>query len=193
MVDVSRIPRANEFNINSALPGAIVDVPGDVKTVTYLMQSSNPLGVQDTMMQVATTQDSVTSNSGLIRRSIDRLVFKYAEETAMSTQMMSSGDLISPEVVALEFAYYDGTQWVYDWDSSVQGMPWLVQINLALQSPAAAEQNPLGGGVALSTLTVEDQQAYGIQVFELTVAIPGAQLQAAPSSDTGSGMEAMGL
>lgn len=193
MIDVSRIPRSEEYVGNMALPGQIADVPGDVKSVTYMMQAANPLGVQDSMTQVATTQDSVASNSGLIRRSIDRLVLKYAEQNAMATQLMSAGELIAPEVVALEFAYYDGTQWLYDWDSSLQGLPWLVQIVLAMQSPAAAELHPLAGGVALSTLTVEDQQAYGIQVFEVVVAIPGAQLQAAPATETESGLGAVGL
>lgn len=193
MVDVSRIPRTNEYNMNAVMPGGLADVPGDVKSVTYLMQSANPLGVQDSMLQVSSTASTLASNGGLIRRSLDRLVLRYAEQNAMANQLMTSGDLVAPEVVALEFAYYDGTQWVYDWDSSVQGLPWLIQINMALQSPAGAELNPLNGAITLSSLTLEDQQAYGIEVFELTVAIPGAQLQAIPSSQSGSGMESMGL
>jgi hypothetical protein len=191
MVDVSRIPRSNEFNTQSSIPGQLVDVPGDVKTVTYVMQSTSVLGAQDSIAEVSST--AISTGSGLVRRSLDRLVLKYAEESGMSNQTMNSGELIAPEVVALDFAYYDGTQWVYEWDSSVQGLPWLVQINLALQSPTVAETNPIGGGISLSTLTVEDQQAYGIKVYELTVAIPGAQLQAVPSADTAAGMESVGL
>jgi hypothetical protein len=41
----------------------------------------------------------------------------------------------------------------------------------------------------------EEQTLYGIQVYTLTVAIPGAQLQAtsAESADMASGMESVGL
>jgi len=43
---------------------------------------------------------------------------------------------------------------------------------------------------------MEDRTLYGIEVYTLTVAIPGAQLQATPGATgtgTDSGMEAMGL
>lgn len=196
MVDVSRIPRTSEYNQTTGSIGMLSDVPGDVKSVTYMLQSGGPLGVQDSMLQVSTAnQNTLISNSGLVRRALDRNVLKYAEENATSTSLNSSGDLIAPEVVAMEFAFYDGTQWLYQWDSSQQGLPWLVQITLALQSPESAESNPIVGGITLSTLTVSDQQAYGIQVFQMTVAIPGANLQASGTSaqSSGSGMQAMGL
>ncbi len=196
MVDVSRIPRTSEYNSMTGSIGMLSDVPGDVKSVTYLLQSGGPLGVQDSMAQVSTAgENTLISNSGLVRRALDRNVLKYAEENATITSLNSTGDLVAPEVVAMEFAFYDGTQWLYEWDSSQQGLPWLVQITLALQSPEAAEANPIVGGIALSTLTVSDQQAYGIQVFQMTVAIPGANLQAAGTSaqSSGSGMQAMGL
>ncbi len=196
MVDVSRIPRTSEYNQTTGSIGMLSDVPGDVKSVTYLLQSGGPLGVQDSMLQVSTaSQNTLISNSGLVRRAIDRNVLKYAEENATATSLNSTGDLVAPEVVAMEFSFYDGTQWLYDWDSSQQGLPWLVQITLALQSPESAEANPIVGGITLSTLTVSDQQAYGIQVFQMTVAIPGANLQAAGTSaqSSGSGMQAMGL
>lgn len=196
MVDVSRIPRTSEYNQTTGSIGMLSDVPGDVKSVTYMLQSGGPLGVQDSMLQVSTAnQNTLISNSGLVRRALDRNVLKYAEENATSTSLNSSGDLVAPEVVAMEFAFYDGTQWLYQWDSSQQGLPWLVQITLALQSPESAESNPIVGGITLSTLTVSDQQAYGIQVFQMTVAIPGANLQASGTSaqSSGSGMQAMGL
>ncbi len=196
MVDVSRIPRTSEYNPITGSIGTLSDIPGDVKSVTYLLQGGGPLGVQDSMLQVSTAgENTLISNSGLVRRALDRNVLKYAEENATITSLNSTGDLVAPEVVAMEFAFYDGTQWLYEWDSSQQGLPWLVQITLALQSPEAAEANPIVGGITLSTLTISDQQAYGIQVFQMTVAIPGANLQAAGTSaqSSGSGMQAMGL
>ena len=193
IVDVSRVPRSNEFNIVPSGVGMLTDMPGDVKSVTYLLQTGGPLGVQDSMLQVATAPDgALGANSGLVRRAIDRNVLRFAEESGTMTQIENLGDLIAPEVVAMEFSYFDGTQWINQWDSSMQGLPWLIEITLALQSPAAAEKNPLSAGVNLATLPVEDRQSYGIQVYQLTVAIPGANLQAVPANQAG-GMEALGL
>ncbi len=195
MVDVSRIPRSNEFNIQTGMTGMATDVPGDVKTVTYMMQSASPLGIQDSLRQVATAVDaSIATNSGLVRQAMDRNVQSYSQLSGTSATN-GGGDMVASEVVALEFAYFDGTQWLYQWDSSQQGLPWLIQISLALQDPVAAKKMPLDGGVTLQTMSVEDQQAYGVKIFQLAVAIPGAALQAATGAaqSTGSGMEAMGL
>ena len=91
--------------------------------------------------------------------------------------------------------YFDGMQWLYQWDSSQQGLPWLIQISLALQDPVAAKKTPLDGGLSLQTMSVNDQQAYGVKIYQLAVAIPGAAIQAATGAtqSTDSGMGAMGL
>jgi prepilin-type N-terminal cleavage/methylation domain-containing protein len=194
MVDVSRIPRGHEYNVQPATAGFISDVPGDVKTVTYWVQSSSALGVQDSMQQIAGSVDSLsTTGSGLVRRALDRAVMKQAESSGSSSQLMSNGALVAPEVVSLEFAYFDGSQWVYQWDSSQQGLPWLVQITLAMQSSTAALTDPVGA-IPLSSLTVNDLETRGIQIYQLEVAIPGAQLQPVPSQSNSAGaMEAVGL
>lgn len=195
MVDVSRIPRSNEFNVQSGMMGMAADVPGDVKTVTYMMQSASPMGVQDSLRQVATAIDaSIASNGGMIRQAVDRNVHSYAQMSGTTTSM-SGGDMVASEVVGLEFAYFDGMQWLYQWDSSQQGLPWLIQISLALQDPVAARKTPLESGVSLRLLSESDQKAYGVKIFQLAVAIPGAALQAATGAtqSTDSGMGAMGL
>ncbi len=44
-------------------------------------------------------------------------------------------------------------------------------------------------------MSLTDRQMYGIDVYELTVAIPGAQLQATDSgsADAAAGLDAMGI
>ncbi len=200
-LDVSRIPRSDEYipAANAMISSTLVDVPGDIKTVTYFVQSPNLMGVEDSMQvfsepaAVPGAQTGMTS--GLVRRAIDRAVLAYAEEMADSQRLMRTGELLAPEVVSLEFAYFDGTQWVYEWDSSTQSLPWLVQISLGIQSATGEEKAAMDSGVALNTLTYEQQAAYGIQVYDLIVAIPGAQLKAASAADAeaDSGMSSMGL
>ena len=154
------------------------------------------MGVQDSL-DAFNDGTTVTTgmSSGLVRRQLDRAILAYAEEMADSTRLMRTGELIAPEVVSLEFAYYDGTQWTYTWDSSTQSLPWLIQITLGIQSASGEAKAELESGVPLSSLTYDQQTEYGIQVYELIVAIPGANLKAAAkeSQNADSGMSSMGL
>ncbi len=197
-LDVSRLPRADEYipAAGAMVASTLTDVPGDIKTVTYFVQTPSVIGVEDSM---AMFNDSTTvtngMTSGLVRRALDRAIMAYAEETGDSTRLLRTGDLIAPEVVSLEFAYFDGTQWLYDWDSSTQSLPWLVQITLGIQSASGEAKADLESGISLNTLTYEQQAEYGVQVYELIVSIPGAQLKAAAVAfeQADSGMSSMGL
>jgi hypothetical protein len=136
-----------------------------------------------------------TAPSGLVRRQLDRAILAYANELGDPSRLNRTGELIAPEVVSLEFSFYDGTQWTTKWDSSTQKLPWLVQITLGMQSATGEAKAAMDAGVSLSMLTYEQRQAYGVEVYELMVAIPGAQLQAtdAQSENTAAGMSSMGV
>ena len=202
IVDVSRIPRSDEYTMPSAslMDHFIADVPGDMKTVTYYVQALTNMGIEDSLSQFATPESLANSPSngqsgGLIRRQLDRAVTAYAEEMGDTQRLSRTGDLLAPEVVALEFAYYDGVDWLTEWDSSTQSLPWLVEITLGMQSARGSEASPFSPGVSLNQLSYEDRQSYGIELYQLVVAIPGAQLRPvdAASADQAAGMEAMGL
>ncbi len=203
MIDVSRVPRIEEFlamqmNMGQVLPGSLVDVPGDMKRVTYYVQAPSPMGVQDVVTQVESGMDTSTQsagmNGGLVRRQLERAVTNFAEENGLANQLMAVGDLIAPEVVSLEFAFFDGVQWTYQWDSSQMGLPWLINITLALQSATGAEKNIAATGMSLQAIDRQQLQDLGIEVFELTVAIPGAQLQPKPTlTDQETGMGTLGI
>lgn len=198
IVDVSRIPRPDEYVVQQAtlVDSFLTDVPGDMKTVTYYVQQPTNMGIKDSLSQFAAPTDPTTAYSaGLVRRQLDRGVTAYAEEMGDTQRLQLTGDLLAPEVVALEFAYFDGVDWLYEWDSSTQSLPWLVEITLAMQSTSASEVTQLAPGVSISMMSLADRQAYGVEVYQLVVAIPGAQLQAADvaSADQAAGMESMGL
>lgn len=202
IVDVSRIPRPDEYIMQTATmtDHFIADVPGDMKTVTYFIQSPTNMGVDDSLAQFAATSDSASAvssgqASGLVRRQLDRAVTAYAEEMGNTQRLQRTGDLLAPEVVSLEFAYFDGVDWLTEWDSSTQSLPWLVEITLAMQTATAGETTPLTAGISISQLPYADRKAYGIEVYQLVVAIPGAQLHAvdATTADQAAGMESMGL
>lgn len=200
-IDISRIPRIDEYNAqqNTLLNGTLSDLPGDIKSVSYFVQLPTTMGVTDSMNEVSTTQTSTGGVAGLVRRALDRAVMDNAEEMGQSDQLNRTGELVAPEVLALEFSYFDGTQWLTTWDSSTQGLPWLVDINLAMQSKSGEKNGAVPPGISLTTMTYDERQRYGIEIYNLTVTIPGAQLQSTGNADasggtgTDSGMSSVGL
>ena len=200
-VEVSRIPRQEEYIQQQAnlLAGDLQDVTSDIKTVSYYIQTTTAQGVSDDLNVFDTSNGLATGYAGgLVRRALDRGVTEHAEENADTQRLARTGVLVAPEIVALEFAYFDGelAQWVYEWDSSQQGMPWLVQISIAFQDLDSAEEIfELQPGTSLSTLTLTDRRNLGLEVYELIVAIPGANLttDSAQSADTAAGLDAVGL
>lgn len=199
LLDVSRLPRPDEYLAQqnaSVLTGNLVDVPGDVKTVCYYVQAPTNMGVRDTLADLTGESPTNGTASGLVRRQLDRAVASFAEAQGQVEQMLRSGDLVAPEVISIEFMYFDGTQWLTTWDSSTQSLPWLIQISLAMQSARGEQKTPYTPGTPLNMIPFDDRAAYGIEVYDLIVAIPGAQLQAADaaaSAEADAGMESVGL
>lgn len=200
-VEVSRLPRQEEYyqEQGALLEGDLKDVPSDIKTVSYFIQAPSIQGVTDDLSVFDSSTGLATGFAGgLVRRALDRGITAFAEDNGDTSRLARSGVLVAPEVIALEFAYFDGelAQWVYEWDSSQQGLPWLVQITIGIQDPDKADDTfALQAGTFLSALTLEDRRNLGIEVFELVVAIPGANLttDSAESADAAAGMDSLGL
>lgn len=197
MLDISRLPRAHELQIQGSITSpTLSDAPGDIKSVTYFVQAPSNTGVQDSMDVFLDTSEATTGLAGgLIRRQIDRAVLMYAEESGNLTQLMRTGDLIAPEVLAIEFSYFDGIEWSFTWDSATQSLPWLIQITIAVQSAKGESAGKMDAGIMLSTITDEQMTEFGIEIHDIVVAIPGAQLRAADpeSQNISEGMQSMGV
>ena len=207
-IDISRLPRPDEYFPQMADPttGNMGDMPSDIKTVGYYVQAPGPTGIQDplaTLMQQSAAAGSSAangqpSNGGLVRRSVDRAVTQYAYESAQSDGLLKTGQIVAPEVIAIEFSYFDGETWQSQWDGSQQGLPRVVKVTIALQRESFMNSKPMTQGAAMSTLTSDVMQEYGIDVFSVNTIIPGSQLLVAPqgmsqSGSSDNGMGAMGL
>jgi hypothetical protein len=205
-IDVSRLPRPDEYypKLADTTTGAIGDMVSDIKTNGYFVQAPRPDGVRDPLSTLTQEQLSINGNAtapnngGLVRRSVDRAVTQYAYEMGQTDQLSKSGQIVAPEVVGIEFQYFDGATWMSEWDSSQQGLPYVVKITIALQRDSFVRSNPLTQGVAISSLSSETLQQYGIDVFSMNTIIPGAQLLMAPqgttaTGSTDNGMGALGL
>ena len=200
-IDVSRLPRPDEYfpQLSDPTTGALGDVPSDIKTVGYYVQTPQSDGVLDPLATLTQNQTVIGSdvvapaNGGLVRRSIDRAVTQYAYDMGNSSQLLKTGQLVAPEVLALEFQYFDGTSWMTEWDGSKQGLPHVVKITIAMQRGSFVRSNPLDPGIAISALTSSMMQEYGVEVFSTNTIIPGAQLLVAPAGTTATGSADTGM
>ncbi len=153
-IDVSRLPRLEEYMVMlDETASDIDDVPSDLKTVTYFVQSPGTIaGIVDPL---ATTdpQNQIEGAGGLVRRSLDRFATINALNTGGMTTLNQTGELLAPEVVSLEFSYWDGIMWQLQWNSDEMGeLPLAVQVQIAVvDSPEAASLMNDPGSIASTT------------------------------------------
>ncbi len=135
-IDVSRLPRLEEYQqLLDVSNTELQDVPSDLKTVTYFVQSPGSGGVTDALSKL-TGQEDEANTGGLVRRSLDRAATTEASLTGGLTLLNQTGDLISSEVTAIEFSYWDGYVWQIEWNSDELGeLPLAVQVTMELTDP----------------------------------------------------------
>lgn len=142
-VDVSRLPRLEEYmTIADGTMSDVDDIPSDIKTVTYFVQSAGMVGgVADVFSQTNDPAAQASSpTGGLVRRSLDRFAAANAISNGGFGTLNMTGDLLAPEVVAIEFSYWDGVLWQLQWNSDEMGeLPLAIQIQLSVvDSPESA-------------------------------------------------------
>ena len=137
-IDVSRLPRIEEYQQLLAVDPAIalMDLPSDVKTITYFIQDRG-LAAAAEFAGPAPALGVSPEENGLVRREMDRSVTQWALENGNVIGIQQNGDVIAPEVVGLELGYFDGYEWLTEWDSEAAGgLPVAIQIILVMKPPA---------------------------------------------------------
>ncbi|TWU07686.1 PulJ/GspJ family protein [Stieleria varia] len=168
-MDISKLPRLEEYivmldeNVTD-----LQDIPSDLKTVSYFVQSAGFLGgVTDPLDELAGdgTAISNTDSGGLVRRSLDRNATVYAASSGNLPQLTATGELLAPEVAAIEFSYWDGTTWLYQWNSDELGeLPLAIRVQLSMIKP----------GVDRDSVSVTDTDT--VRVFQHIVRLPMAKV-----------------
>ena len=143
-IDVSRLPRIEEYSpMMPDASGRLMDVPSDLKTVTYTLQSpGGPIADAAASMIGSTTgavggtvgTASVGGNpGGLVRRILDRAAMREALSGFGLSSLMNTGQLIAPEVSGLSFQYWDGINWLPNWNSDDMGaLPAAIRVDMTL-------------------------------------------------------------
>ncbi len=136
-VDVGRLPRIDEYAAAST-SGADSGTPppSDVRTVSYYLAGS---AGQST---IAAAADTTVTGTGLVRTELDRAMSQFATTQGDSSSVNNTAAVLAPEVLALEFQYFDGSTWNTSWDSTQNsGLPQAVKISIALSDPGANPDN----------------------------------------------------
>ena len=73
---------------------------------------------------------------GLARADVDRLAGTIDNPSDSEGLMAESAEFLAPEVESLTFRYFDGVDWVDEWDSELQGaIPTAIEITLGFVPP----------------------------------------------------------
>jgi hypothetical protein len=152
-VDVSRLPRIDQYDrLLKTEDGRLTDLVSDVKSVAYYLAGDS------------------AGTTGLVRREMDRAATQWAQNNGGLQSMAEYEQLLAPEVVALEFRYFDGVDWLEEWDSSIaNNLPVAVEISLAVTNPAVKQS--AASMVDLASMSAEE----GYRVYRLLVHLPASK------------------
>lgn len=142
-IDVSRLPSLEDTAFDPALAisnGKLLDRPSDIKTVSYFVQPMGAGENLDPLEELATASGmggtsnvAVTSAGGLVRRELDRAISTHAASTGGLSRLSSAGEIISPEVSAIQFEYYENGNWMMYYNTdSVGFLPPAIRVTLQI-------------------------------------------------------------
>lgn len=190
-IDTARLPRVDELQMSSQMNlqfGAQTqDVASDVRTVAYFLG----VGIDKTRMVGSSTMlnplaGSQATRAGLMRRELSRAVMVGGGAAALDP-LVAAGEVVAPEIASIEFAYYDGYQWLPTWDTeALQAVPVAVMVRLVIRRagdaaaqppgalPPASSAMPLGGNpLTGSPMTATEVQ--GGLLFQQVIPLPTAK------------------
>lgn len=136
-VDVSRMPRLDEYNQIIARLNNIENSPSDIKTISYFFSREASRLEHD-------VQNNVGTEGGLYRRQVDRAVAAFAGDEGDSNVPDDNSRLVAPEVIEIQFRYWDGEEWQEEWNSEeMMGFPAAIEVQILIDptsnDPFAAE------------------------------------------------------
>ncbi|MFM9117525.1 MAG: hypothetical protein ACKOU6_15325 [Planctomycetota bacterium] len=182
-LDVSRLPRLDQYQSMTGSAGTLSDIPSAVKTVAYYLRGANQAAPDTGFAAAGALSQQDAARPGLVRRQLDRAVSMQAASSGNSS-LNQLGELIAPEVVSIEFRYSDGSQWLTEWDSSqMQGLPVAVEILVALQ-PSLAYADPNDTSTIAKKAVSQSPKMY-----RHVVRLPAGKIPAATDGTTTDGSE----
>ena len=201
-VDATRLPKQEELfstltgytnaqspNANGSTPGAsggsqspsgsAAIPPTDLKTVHYFIRPGD--AVEAGNASVTSLDPAAQAHiGGLVRQELPRSMRNFAEKNGGSTVLDSNQVLLAPEVVHIEFHFFDGSQITDTWDMrELKTMPVAVEVRIWMRSPNATNE-PVASNYDVATLNDTTRE------YRQVVNIPMAQIANASQSNSSS-------
>lgn len=154
---------------------AIVDAGGDPlvenltsvdRVITYYLRTSSASELAGTPLESPDSRQNQQTMI-LIRRVQKRAEAELDAAIGGGTSASAGEQLLSDQVVGLEFNYHDGYDWTDSWDSEeMGGLPIAVQITVTIADPGddqsvISEDNIFQAKVALPTAVIPDDTTSG--------------------------------
>jgi type II secretory pathway pseudopilin PulG len=150
----------------------------DLASVSYFLADSNAGGLSAVVAQQNGGAASVLGGAlGLARAEGDRLSIEMATGGSGADDVLASNaKILAPEVVAIEFAYWDGLEWLDSWDSLSSGtLPSAIGITLSLDTETTAEERTLAGQLQQAVTTGEAADIGEPVQIRYVIAVPLAE------------------
>lgn len=147
----------------------------DLVSVSYFIADGSAGGTSAQVASQAGGGSSVMGGiAGLARMEQDRLSLALGGEADASPG--ASANVIAPEVVAIEFAYWDGLEWLDAWDSAASGtLPSAIGVTLSIDTQTTVEQRTLAGRLRTAVTTGESADSGEPVQVRYVIALPLAE------------------
>lgn len=169
-IDVSRLPRIDQYHPAIRTAEESLATLADVKTVSYFVSSENgssrSSGNATQLGQLGQLGVGPTVTGGLFRREIDRSIAVHQGLQGVQGPDEYS-QVVAAEVVEIAFRYFDGESWSTSWDSEDRGgFPIAVEVMIWV--------DPLRIDNSVPPQDVADRD--NLEVYRSVVHIPVAEV-----------------
>jgi hypothetical protein len=162
MIDISRLPRLDQYNPLVANSATLAQSPSDVKSLAYFFSESDS-GIEQEI------EFDVAAPGGLYRREIDRAVAAYMGDFQMLDSPDEYTQLVAPEVAQISFRYFDGTDWQTEWDSAeMGGFPTAIETSIVIDPSRSSFNNTTYSYAGFDQTTME--------IYRSVVHLPAAEV-----------------
>lgn len=147
----------------------------DLVSVSYFIADGSAGGTSAQVASQAGGGSSVPGGiAGLARSEQDRL--SLAQAGGGDASLAESASVIAPEVVAIEFAYWDGLEWLDAWDSASSGtLPSAIGVTLSIDTQTTVEQRTLAGRLSMARTSGESADSGKPVQVRFVIALPLAE------------------
>lgn len=157
----------------------------ELQTIAYYLGTDSqaasgsgpqPGGVAARSPSAAGAPDSSAARgTGLLRKRMDHAQYTHQVVSGSGASLFEGAALLAEEVVLLTFRYFDGMQWLDQWDSTAQqGLPVAVEVTLVIDSRPEDERDT---SMAAQMTSFSQLAAGGDEqmVFQRVIGLPVAQ------------------